>query len=102
MSKNKHIGSSFDDFLSEEGQLEQATAIAVKRVIAWQIEQAMQTAGVNKSVLAKRMQTSPDASLNSDSPAIVTSSGFGAPTDLRMLITATGSVGEMSAPNRKQ
>lgn len=58
MNKNKHIGSSFDDFLAEDGQLEQATAIAVKRVIAWQIEQAMQTSGVNKSALAKRMNTS--------------------------------------------
>lgn len=58
MSKNKNIGSNFDDFLAEDGQLEKATAIAVKRVITWQIEQAMQTAGVNKSALAKRMQTS--------------------------------------------
>ncbi len=58
MSKNKHIGSNFDDFLSEDGQLEESTAIAVKRIIAWQIEQAMQTAGVNKSALAKRMHTS--------------------------------------------
>jgi len=58
MSKNKHIGSDFDAFLAEQGELEEATAIAVKRVIAWQIEQAMLTAGVNKSVLAKRMHTS--------------------------------------------
>lgn len=58
MIKNKHIGSNFDDFLAEDNQLEEATAIAVKRVIAWQIEQAMQTAGINKSALAKRMQTS--------------------------------------------
>ena len=58
MSKNKHIGSSFDDFLIEDNQLEEATAIAVKRVIAWQIEQAMQSTGVNKSALAKRMHTS--------------------------------------------
>jgi len=58
MSKNKHIGSSFDDFLAEDNQLEEATAIAVKRVIAWQIEQAMQLTGVNKSALAKRMHTS--------------------------------------------
>ena len=43
MSKNKHIGSDFDVFLTEQGGLEEATAIAVKRVIAWQIEQAMQT-----------------------------------------------------------
>ena len=58
MSKNKHIGSDFDAFLAEQGELEEATAIAVKRVIAWQIEQAMLTAGVNKSVLARRMHTS--------------------------------------------
>lgn len=58
MIKNKHIGSNFDDFLAEDNQLEEATAIAVKRVIAWQIEQAMQTSGVNKSALAKRMNTS--------------------------------------------
>lgn len=58
MSKNKHIGSDFDVFLAEQGELEEATAVAVKRVIAWQIEQAMQAAGVNKSALAKRMHTS--------------------------------------------
>ncbi len=58
MSKNKHIGTDFDAFLTEQGELEEATAAAVKRVIAWQIEQAMHTSGVNKSDLAKRMQTS--------------------------------------------
>jgi hypothetical protein len=58
MSRNKHIGSDFDVFLAEQGELEGATAIAVKRVIAWQIEQAMQASGVNKSALAKRMHTS--------------------------------------------
>jgi hypothetical protein len=58
MSKSKHIGSDFDAFLAEQGELEEATAIAVKRVIAWQIGQAMQATGVNKSALAKRMHTS--------------------------------------------
>lgn len=58
MSKNKHIGSDFDAFLAEQGDLEEATAVAVKRLIAWQIEQAMQATGVNKSTLAKRMHTS--------------------------------------------
>ncbi|HWR96763.1 MAG TPA: XRE family transcriptional regulator [Arenimonas sp.] len=58
MKKNPHIGSSFDEFLAEDGQLDEATAVAVKRVIAWQIEQAMQAAGLNKSTLAKRMHTS--------------------------------------------
>ena len=40
MSK-KNIGSSFDDFLTENATLDEATAVAVKRVIAWQIEQEM-------------------------------------------------------------
>lgn len=58
MTKNTHIGSDFDAFLAEQGALEDATASAVKRVIAWQIEQAMQISGVNKSTLARRMNTS--------------------------------------------
>jgi antitoxin HicB len=33
----QHVGSSFDDFLQEEGILEEVTAIAVKRVLVWQI-----------------------------------------------------------------
>lgn len=56
--KNSHIGSDFDAFLAEQGALEEASAIAVKRVIAWQIGRAMHAAGVNKTALAKRMHTS--------------------------------------------
>ena len=37
----KNIGSSFDDFLAEEAILEESTAVAMKRVIAWQIAQEM-------------------------------------------------------------
>lgn len=55
---NKHIGSSFDDFLKEEGLHEEATAHAIKRVLAWQIEQAMTEQGLSKSEMAKRMKTS--------------------------------------------
>ena len=33
----KHIGSSFDDLLAEDAMLQEVTAVAVKRVIAWQI-----------------------------------------------------------------
>ena len=58
MSGNRHIGSDFDAFLAEHGELEEAASVAVKRVIAWQIEQAMQSAGVNKTTLARRMHTS--------------------------------------------
>lgn len=37
--KNLHIGSSFDDFLTEEAILEEVTAVATKRVIAWQVSE---------------------------------------------------------------
>lgn len=58
MSSNEHIGSDFDAHPAEQGELQDATAVAVKRLIAWQIEQAMQSSGVNESALAKRMHTS--------------------------------------------
>jgi hypothetical protein len=40
-SNNPHIGSDFDTFLEEDGNLEAATATAIKRVIAWQIGQEL-------------------------------------------------------------
>ena len=39
---NRYTGSSFDSFLKEEGILEEVDAVAIKRVIAWQIQQEMQ------------------------------------------------------------
>lgn len=56
--RNRHVGSSFDDFLTEEGLLEDATALAMKRVIAWQIAEAMKQRGISKKALAERMHTS--------------------------------------------
>lgn len=55
---NKHVGSSFDDFLVEEGQLEEATATAMKRIIAWQIAQEMKAQKLSKTAMAERMHTS--------------------------------------------
>ncbi|MDN7184194.1 helix-turn-helix domain-containing protein [Caballeronia sp. SEWSISQ10-4 2] len=55
---NAHIGSNFDDFLAEEAILEEATATAIKRVIAWQIEQEMTAQHITKTAMAKRMKTS--------------------------------------------
>ncbi len=55
---NEHIGSSFDDFLTEDAMLEEATAVAVKRVIAWQIEQEMTAQKLTKTSMAKKMHTS--------------------------------------------
>jgi len=56
--KNQNIGSNFDDFLAEEGMLEEATAVAFKRVIAWQIEQQMAAQKITKTSMAKKMRTS--------------------------------------------
>jgi DNA-binding Xre family transcriptional regulator len=54
----KNVGSRFDDFLQEEAILEDATAVALKRVIAWQIAEEMKAQQITKTELAKRMHTS--------------------------------------------
>ncbi|MBT7065942.1 MAG: XRE family transcriptional regulator [Verrucomicrobia bacterium] len=59
--KNKHIGTSFDEFLQEEGLLAATEATAVKRVIAYQIEREMAERQLSKSALARMMQTSRSA-----------------------------------------
>jgi antitoxin HicB len=53
-----HIGSSFEDFLAEEGLLEECTNAAIKRVVAWQVEQAMKERGLTKAAMAHEMHTS--------------------------------------------
>jgi len=58
MNKNKHIGSSFDEFLQDEGILAEAEASAVKRVLAYQIEKEMSDRNISKSALANMMKTS--------------------------------------------
>lgn len=55
---NPHLGSSFDGFLKEERIREEATVHAVKRVLAWQIEEAMKAQGITKAEMARRMDTS--------------------------------------------
>lgn len=52
------IGSSFDDFLRENDSLASSTAVALKRVIAWQITREMQSQKITKTELARRMRTS--------------------------------------------
>jgi len=58
MRKNPHIGSDFEAFLAEEGDLQEATALAVKRVLAWQLTREMKKAKVSRAELARRMNTS--------------------------------------------
>jgi DNA-binding Xre family transcriptional regulator len=54
----KHTGSTFDDFLAEEGLEAEVTANAIKRVLAWQMIQVMEKETVTKTELATRMKTS--------------------------------------------
>ncbi len=52
------IGSSFEDHLRAQGILQETTAVAVKRVLAWQLEQAMEKEQMSKNQMAKAMKTS--------------------------------------------
>ena len=73
MKKNPRIGSSFDDFLEEEGMLDEINTIAIKRVIAWQIEQGMAKKNLSKTEMAQQMQTSRSSLerlLDPDNPAV--------------------------------
>jgi antitoxin HicB len=54
----KHIGSNFDDFLKEENLYEQVQAVAIKRMIAYQITEEMKKKKLSKTEMASRMKTS--------------------------------------------
>ena len=56
--KNKHIGTDFSDFLKEDGIYEETNDIAIKRVIAYQLEQEMKAQNINKTRMAEMMNTS--------------------------------------------
>jgi DNA-binding Xre family transcriptional regulator len=58
MSKNKFSGSDFDDFLAEEGILEEVSARAQKRLLALQISDMIAETTLTKSEIAARMNTS--------------------------------------------
>ena len=69
----KHVGSDFDDFLREEGLLEEAEAVAAKRVLAYQISEAMKEQAISKAAMAHRMGTSRsslDRLLDPDVPSV--------------------------------
>jgi DNA-binding Xre family transcriptional regulator len=55
---NKHTGSDFDDFLAEEGILQEVSTRAQKRLLALQITDIMAEANLTKSEVASRMDTS--------------------------------------------
>ena len=58
MAGKGKIGSSFDEFLKEDGIYEDVTATAVKRTLAAQILQAMTDGSISKAEMARRMKTS--------------------------------------------
>lgn len=55
---DRHVGSDFDDFLREEGLLEEAEAVAAKRVLAFEIGRAMKEQELSKAAMARLMETS--------------------------------------------
>lgn len=68
-----HSGSSFDSFLEEDGLLEDVEAGALKRVVAWQLAEAMKAHGISKKSMAERLGTSRsqlDRLLDPDNPNV--------------------------------
>ena len=59
--KNKSIGSSFDDFLNDEGIAEEVEAGAIKKIIAYQLLEAIEKEKFTKTALATRLETSRSA-----------------------------------------
>ena len=56
-SKGRVSAETFDDFLAGQGMLEDAEEVAIKRVLAWQIAEAMKEQGMTKTAMAARMHT---------------------------------------------
>jgi antitoxin HicB len=61
MVSKKNIGSSFDDFLAEDGLLEICEEDAIKEILADQIRMDMENEGLNKTAMDKRVKTSRQA-----------------------------------------
>jgi antitoxin HicB len=56
--KRKHVGSKFEDFLAEDGILEECRASAIKFKIARELEKAMNEQNISKAEIARRLKTS--------------------------------------------
>jgi antitoxin HicB len=56
--RRDHSGTTFDSFLEEEGIRGEVEAVAIKRVLAWQLEKAMQEQQKTKQAMAKELKTS--------------------------------------------
>ncbi len=58
MRENPHFGKTLNEFLEEEGMLEHTQAVALKRMIAYRINDLLKQANVSQAELARRMGTS--------------------------------------------
>ena len=56
--KEKHVGSSFDDFLKEEGIYDEVVVAATKKALALKLQQFMKEMNISKAALARQMNTS--------------------------------------------
>ena len=56
--KKGRIGSAFEDYLAELETREETRAIAVKRVLAWELGRTMERHQMSRSAMARAMGTS--------------------------------------------
>ena len=67
---------TFDDFLNSQNMLDDAEEVAIKRVLVWQIAEAMKTQGITKTAMAQRMHTDRrqlDRLLDPENPSVTLS-----------------------------
>ena len=85
-AKGRVSAESFDDFLKTQGSFEDTEEVAIKRVLAWQIAEAMKIQGITKTAMAIRMHTDRrqlDRLLDPENPSVTLST-------LRRAATAVG------------
>ena len=56
--RNPHIGSNLDDFLSDKGLLAETAALAMARVIAYELDEARRARGLGGEAMAELMNVS--------------------------------------------
>jgi len=57
-NRKKHMGSSIDEFMKQEGIFEESQAQAIKEVVAWQLDEAMREQKISKNKMASLLKTS--------------------------------------------
>lgn len=71
--KGRASAETFDEFHESQGLLQEAEEVAIKRVLAWQITEAMKAEGLTKTEMAHRMRTDRrqlDRLLDPDNPSV--------------------------------